>query len=125
MNTMAPLPPKVMTNLTLHREILDWMIDWDFNGTSYDWLVSYTPKSLTDLWDEWVEENAAENYDFEIFALVSTKGIRAQIDMDFISDRLNDCAWVAWVDSMFGLDRAWDDNDDYYEELFKFKRVEA
>jgi hypothetical protein len=123
---MNALPAKVKSNPTLHREVLSWMIDWDFNGTDYgDRLVSYTPDKLTDIWDEWVEENAAENYDWEMFALVSTKGIRAQIDMDFISDRLNDCAWVAWVDCMFGPDRAWDDNEDYYEELFKFKRVEA
>ena len=121
---MNTLPPKVMTNLTLHREILDWMIKWDFNGTSYDWLLEYTPEELTDIWDEWVEDNAAENYDWELFALVATKGIRAQIDRDFISDRLNDCAWFVWTDSMFGPDQ-WDDSGYYYEELDKFKRIQA
>jgi len=122
---MNTLPAKVKANPTLHREVLSWMIDWYYDGMSYDWLVSYTPDKLTDIWDEWVEENAEDGYDFEIFTFLATKGIRSQIDMDFISDRMNDCAWVAWADSMFGPDRAWDDNEDYYEELFKFKRVEA
>lgn len=107
------------SNPVAHQKVLEWLIDLDYNGCSYSSPVTYTPELLEEVFDDWVAENA-EEYDYDVFTILATKGIRASLDMKFLSERMNACAWAAWADGLFGDE---EDGTEYYAMLDAFKRV--
>ena len=73
----------------------------------------FTREEIEEFMDDWVEDNAHEDFDNKTFVLFATRGIRNSLNWDVITRKAEEWAWRFFVADLF-----WDEPDADYTGLW-------
>lgn len=106
-----------------HKLVLRMLFNLTYEGTTYsdveNYYQPYTKEDFNYWMDEYVENNAEEDYDDKTFIVLATRGIRDGLDYELLGRVWEEMSWEMFVYELFHGDEEDEDSKKYWENYHK------